>query len=166
MTTTNPRVHVTLSPSLFQLVGSMARSQRVSRSQVLRELLEAAEPALQRVVALMDAAERAKGAVNTQFGESLLRSQELIEAEMNRNIEKLDGMTGDLVSMAQRVEGRRPSGRATTKEAHGAKGAELPSTPVPVTRGSGPLGKPVEAKKEGGGNPGLPARKGVTRGRV
>ena len=137
MSTTNPRVHVTLSPSLFDLVGAMARSQRVSRSQVLRELLEAAEPALQRVVTLMHAAERAKGAVKSEFAESLLRSQELIEAELNRQMDMVSGVSGDLVSMAERIEGRRPGAAAVPPSAGGARRRSGVSTPVPVTRGSG-----------------------------
>ena len=63
MPTVHPRVTVTLSPSLSDLVSALARSQRVSRSQVLRELLEAAEPGLQRVVKMMEAAENRGGAV-------------------------------------------------------------------------------------------------------
>lgn len=141
MSTTNPRVHVTLSPSLFDLVGAMARSQRVSRSQVLRELLEAAEPALQRVVTLMHAAERAKGAVKGEFAESLLRSQELIEAELNRHMDMVSGVSGDLVSMAERIEGRRPAQAARAPRGTGATASasrvSAVSTPVPVTRGSG-----------------------------
>lgn len=131
MTTTNPRVHVTLSPSLFDLVGSMARAQRVSRSQVLRELLEAAEPALQRVVKMIEAAERAKGAVKAGFAEELLRSQQVLERELEHNLSMVDGVSTDLVSLAQRIEGRRP-GRDRVSE-HGAGGA--PGNPPASNRG-------------------------------
>ena len=54
MPTINPRINVTLSPSLYGMVGELAKYQRVSRSMVLRELLEASEPAL---------------AVSSEFGE-------------------------------------------------------------------------------------------------
>jgi hypothetical protein len=148
MPTANPRVNVTLSPSLFDLVGHMARAQRVSRSQVLRELLEAAEPALQRVVALSQAAERAKGAVKADFAESLRRSQEVIEAELSRGLGGMDGLTGDLVAMAQRIEGRRP-GRP--RASGGGVGGGPASTPVPVTRGSGTGKTRTSGTKKGGG---------------
>jgi hypothetical protein len=148
MPTINPRVQVTLSPSLFDLVGRMAQAQQVSRSQVLRELLEAAEPALQRVVALSQAAERAKGAVKADFAESLRRSQEVIEAELSRSLGGVDGLTGDLVAMAQRIEGRRP-GR--TRASGAGVGGGAPATPVPVTRGSGPGKTRRSSAKKGGG---------------
>lgn len=109
MPTINPRVNVTLSPSLSDLVGALARHQRVSRSQVLRELLEAAEPALQRVVRMMDAVERAKGAVRGGFAEDLLRAQRTIEQDLESVLSGVDGTTGDLVAMAERIEGRRPA---------------------------------------------------------
>ena len=46
MPTVNPRINVTLSLSLFGMVDELAKHQRVSKSMVLRELLEASEPAL------------------------------------------------------------------------------------------------------------------------
>ena len=63
MPTVNPRINVTLSPQLDLIVQRMATCQRVSKSQVLRELLEAAEPALQRAVVLMEAAAGMAGAM-------------------------------------------------------------------------------------------------------
>jgi hypothetical protein len=121
---------VTLSPSLFDLVTRMGGLQRASRSQVLRELLEAAEPALQRAVALMEAAERAKGAVNREFGESLERSQQRIESVLEEHLAKAEGATADLVRLAERIEGRRPGRRA---ERGGVGGA--PSDPPASNRG-------------------------------
>jgi hypothetical protein len=106
----------------------MARAQRVSRSQVLRELLEAAEPALQRVVKMIDAAERAKGAVKAGFAENMLRSQQVLEQELERQLGMVDGVSTDLVTLAQRIEGRRP-GRARGS-AHGAGGAPGENPPA------------------------------------
>jgi hypothetical protein len=158
MPTVNPRVQVTLSPSLFDLVGAMARAQRVSRSQVLRELLEAAEPALQRVVKMMDAAERAKGAVKAGFAEQLLRSQQVLEGELAAQLSLVDGVSTDLVTLAERIEGRRPGRpRGSADGAGGAPGAGNPpasnrgvksvkttkdaTTPQPSLRGSSPKGR-------------------------
>jgi hypothetical protein len=132
MPTFNPRVNVTLSPSLFDLVGHLATLQGASRSQVLRELLEAAEPALQRAVALMQAAERAKGAVRSGLGDSLMRAQDRIEAELGKHLDLVDSTTGDLVEMAQRIEGRRP-GR--TRASGGARGGGGVPNPPASNRG-------------------------------
>lgn len=132
MPTFNPRVNVTLSPSLFDLVGRLATLQGASRSQVLRELLEAAEPALQRAVALMQAAERSKGAVREGLGDSLMRAQDRIEAELGKHLDLVDSTTHDLVEMAERIEGRRP-GR--TRESGGARGGAGAPNPPASNRG-------------------------------
>lgn len=119
MPTVNPRVNVTLSPSLDALVQTLAKHQRTSKAQVLRELLEAAEPALQRAAALMDAASRAGPDVLAGLSGALLRSQEKLEDALSAGLARLDSQT-DLVSEAEAVRGRRP-GRATGADASGAR---------------------------------------------
>ena len=76
MPTVNPRINVTLSPSLDLLVVRLAAMQRMSKAQVLRELLEAAEPALQRAVTLMEAASKAAPGVLSGLRDSLSRAQD------------------------------------------------------------------------------------------
>lgn len=133
MPTTNPRVNVTLSPALDALVSRLAGHQGVSKSQVLRELLETAEPALQRVVALMDAASSARTELHTGLSRSLGRAQDAIEDGLAVAMARIDAGTVDLVSQAEGVRGRRP--RRVAQRPGG--GVSPSSTPVPVTRGSG-----------------------------
>lgn len=125
MPTINPRVQVTLSPSLDALVQSLASHSNASKSQVLRELLEAAEPALRRAVALMDAASQATKEVHTGIARSLDLAQSRIERSMSEAMSQLDATTGDLVAQAEAVRTRRPSGRNThaSRAASGAEGA-------------------------------------------
>jgi len=154
MPTTNPRIQVTLPPSLFQLVARMATMQRASMSQLLRELLEAAEPALQRAVALMEAAERAKGAVHEGLGGGLMRAQERIEAELAKHLRLVDAAAEDLVAVAERIEGRRP-GRA--RASGRGRGGATPNPPAsnrgvksgPQGQQAGPSQGPVKGSKGG-----------------
>jgi hypothetical protein len=124
MPTNNPRVQVTLSPSLDALVQSLASHSNASKSQVLRELLEAAEPALRRAVALMDAASQATKEVHSGIARSLDRAQTRIERSMQEAMSQLDATTGDLVAQAEAVRARRPSSRNThaSRAASGAEG--------------------------------------------
>jgi hypothetical protein len=108
MTTTNPRVQVTLSPSLDTLVRRLSMHQRTSKSQVLRELLEAAEPALQRAVVLMDAASKATAEVREGLARSLNGAQDVAEDQVAVLLSRMDRVTRDLVSEAEAVRGRRP----------------------------------------------------------
>ncbi len=111
MPTLNPRINVTLPTSLDQLVARMAAHTRVSKSQVLRELLEAAEPALQRAVVLMDAATQASVQARTGLAHHMDRGIEHAEDAMAVILSRLDRATGDLVSQAEAVQGKRPARR-------------------------------------------------------
>jgi len=141
MPTVNPRVNVTLAPSTDALVCRLAGLQGVSKSQVLRELLEAAEPALQRAAALMEAAANSKGAVLDGLAKSLERAQDAVEANLQEHLAKADSIVSDLVNEAQAVRGRRPATSAQRAGRAAPGGGEEAisggSTPVPVTRGSG-----------------------------
>jgi len=149
MPTVNPRVNVTLSPSLDQLVTRLAGLQRVSKSQVLRELLEAAEPALQRAVTLMAAAASASADVKRGLAQALQAGMSTIEDQLEHELATRDSYGPDLVVVA---EGVRP-GRRRTSQAEGAKATgalKLAETPVSltgglgrVTRGPGKASKPV-----------------------
>jgi hypothetical protein len=136
MPTTNPRVNVTLSPSLDALVARMAGLERISKSQVLRELLEAAEPALQRAVALMDAALKARSDSRAELKRGLDRSQAKLEEQLEANLRMLETHSRDLVTEAQAVRGRRPP-RAGRQQAQRAAPppAVRPKNPPASNRG-------------------------------
>ncbi len=109
MPTRNPRINVTLSPSLDLLVGRMARHQRVSKSQVLRELLEASQASLSKAVALMDQAHEALAEYREWKAEGVALGVASIPSGP------------DLVGLAERVSERRPS--RTQRFSAGAAGA-------------------------------------------
>lgn len=111
MPTVNPRINVTLSPQLDLVVQRLAACQRVSKSQVLRELLEAAEPGLQRAVTLMEAAAGASKAMKEGFAQSLDKAQSKAEAHLAAALSHMDQTTLDLVQQAEAVRGRRPGPR-------------------------------------------------------
>jgi hypothetical protein len=139
MPTANPRTQVTLSPSLDLLVTRLARLQQSSKSQVLRELLEAAEPALQRAVLLMEAASSARDSVLDGLAQSLSEAQDVVEAQLAQHLGRLDQATGDLVTVAEGIKGRRVrGGGARSAPSPAPSGDGLP--PVPVTRGVGSTG--------------------------
>jgi hypothetical protein len=147
MPTTNPRVNVTLSPSLDALVVRLAALDRISKSQVLRELLEAAEPALQRAVALMEAAKTARVESRAELRRGLDRSQAKLEAELEANLHLIAHHSRDLVSEAQAVRGRRPAraGRQQAERADppGSAPAQSAKNPPASNRG-------VKSTKSGG----------------
>ena len=138
MPTTNPRINVTLSPSLDHLVARMASHQRVSKAQVLRELLEAAEPALQRAVLLMDAAAEASAEVRHGMRHGLDRAMGKAERSAAGLLRQFEATTDDLVAAAEAVKGRRPArpGRTATPARQAGPGAgAVGQDPPPSKRG-------------------------------
>lgn len=108
MPTTNPRINVTLSPSLDSLVGQLASLQRVSKSSVLREYLEAVEPTLRQAVALMEAGKGASEASRVKVASDMKHIVQSIESTSHLAMQVAAGHTRDLVSEAQAIKGRRP----------------------------------------------------------
>lgn len=119
MPTLNPRVNVTLSPSLDMLVSRLASLERVSKSMVLRELLEAAEPALQQAVALMDAAQGASVDARKRIATDMQRTIEAARGVQHLALQVASNNTRDMVSEAEAIRGRRPSRRSRAASASG-----------------------------------------------
>ena len=124
MPTLNPRINVTLSPSLDALVAQLAGFERISKSQVLRELLETAEPALRQAVALMEAAKGASVKARSNLAKDLDSSIKAAEGISELMLRELSTQTRDMVSEAEAVRGRRPS--------RGSAPARAPVAPAPV----------------------------------
>jgi len=156
MPTFNSRVNVTLPPSLFRLVSSLAEHQKCSRSQVLRELLEAAEPALQRAVALMATASKASAQVKEGLAIALDSTMDTLEGNLERELASIDQYGPDLVDLAEqgrkvlfqskteRAAAGRESAVSRPAAAKPLRGQKRVVTPVSLTGG---LGQSSDAKK-------------------
>jgi hypothetical protein len=60
MPTTNPRINVTVSPDLDETISLYAEVSEISKSEVVRELLETVQPSLERVARMLLQAKRVK----------------------------------------------------------------------------------------------------------
>lgn len=105
----NPRVNVTLSPSLDALLGQLAGFERVSKSSVLRELLEAAEPSLRQAAALMQAAQGASVSARANIVRDLEQGLKAAQGVQHLALQVAANHTRDIVSEAEAIRGRRPS---------------------------------------------------------
>jgi hypothetical protein len=143
MPTTNPRVYVTLSPELDSLVGRMSALERISKSQLIREMLEAAQPTLGKACALMEAASKASKGARTDLADSLEHSQSVLEAELENMLQAVASHSGDLVSMAEEVRGRRPGKMPQASPGPVSPGPNGPVNPPNSKRGVKTSGKGV-----------------------
>lgn len=118
MPTLNPRINVTLSPSLYGMVETLAKHQRVSRAMVLRELLEASEPALAQVVAMMEAAESMSQAAKKRMLQDMDQTIGKLENKAEQALALAAGVTADLVAQAESI---KAGGRAHIRHASEAR---------------------------------------------
>lgn len=143
MATLNPRVNVTLSPSLFSLVDRLASLERVSKATVLRELLEAAEPSLLQAVALMEAAQGATSKARKNLAEDLSKTLDTLVAVQDLAMGSIANKSRDIVAEAETVRGRRPkrgalaaaAGASAVVSGNHAKVVKLTKRPPSSNRG-------------------------------
>lgn len=108
MPATNPRISVTLKPSLDAMLKRMSDATGQSRSAIVGELLEQAEPVLARMVAVIEAARTATDEARGRLVANLADAQGKLEAHLGLAQDLFDESTSDLVGEAEQV-GRRKS---------------------------------------------------------
>lgn len=106
MPTINPRINVTLPPSIDAMVSQLSELQGISKSQLIREMLEAAEPTFRKALAIMSAAHRVRDDTRTEIAESMERSLSLATAGLEHDLHLIASHSEDLVAMAEKVRGR------------------------------------------------------------
>jgi len=153
MPSKNPRLSVVLSPSLAATLAALSQETGDSASSVVRGLLEQSEPALQRMLELMKAANAAKGQIGAGVSHSLTRVVDELQEAMAATDARLGMVRADLVSQAEAVKGRRRAGGGTGASGDVTRPSPRGSTPVAVTRGSGTV-KTLRASGRAGGRRG------------
>jgi len=143
MPTLNPRINVTLSPAIDALVSKLSELQGISKSQLIREMLEAAEPTFRKALAIMAAAHKVRDETRTEIADSLERSLSLATAGLEHDLHLIASHSRDLVDEAQKVQGR---GRPRAQRA--ASPSRVPKDPPSSNRGvkSSPKGPKRQAR--------------------
>lgn len=134
MPSLNPRVNVTLSPSLDALLSQLAGFERVSKSSVLRELLEAAEPSLRQAAALMEAAKGASVSARANIVRDLEQGLQAAQGVQHLALQVAANHTRDIVSEAQAIRGRRPSRPARSVAGRAPATEGISAVKAPRTR--------------------------------
>lgn len=134
MPTANPRVNVTLSPSLDSLVTELSGLERVSKSMVLRELLEAVEPSLRHAVALMKAAQGASAKAREKIAIDMQATVDASTALSHLAFQLADSNTRDMIAEAEAIRGRRPARGGGVATPTGVAAVPVSKRRKPVSR--------------------------------
>ncbi len=125
MATTRPRITISLEPRQRELLGRLAKANRVPMSRTVVDLLEAVEPYLERAATLVERASQLRGkGIGRELVASLERAEQDVRPHIEAGLKHVDQAVAD-------AEARAGSGRAHAQRAT----APTLSTPVRSNHG-------------------------------
>ena len=111
MTTANPRLTITLEPSIAAQLRRMSELTGNSQSQMVSEILTQSSEVFERMIRVLEAAEVAKQAAREETASRLDRAQAKVEKQLGLLLGTMDDMSRPLIEDAEKV--RRRARRAT-----------------------------------------------------
>ena len=120
----NPRISITLQPSMAAQLRRLSELTGSSQSGLIGELLEGSGPVFDRMMQVMEAAKTAKESMRGKLTGDMEQAQARVESALGMALEGFDQLTGSLLDEAEAVTRR---GRASSAP-HGL-GAAAP-TPI------------------------------------
>lgn len=115
MSTTKPRITITLEEHQHEVLRRLAAASGDSMSQIVAGFVDLAVPSLERVVLVMERANAAPQEVRTGLADAISRAEQELMPGIVAGLDQADLFLAEVAKAA----------------------APKDSTPVPVTRGSG-----------------------------
>ena len=153
MPTANPRLTITLQPALAAVLRRVSELTGNSQSAMIAELLAQSQPVFERMVEVLEAAERLRAEAMEapeEVSRSLNRAQARIEAQLGLVLDDMGEGYRPLLEAAERVQRRRK--RAPRSAAAAAGAVQTPPSnrgvrsPTPK-KNQGHSGKAPKARK-------------------
>ena len=129
MTTSNPRITVTLSPEQHALLREMSRLTQTSQSGLISEILTELSPVWTKMLTVMQAAGLARGAINESFIKDMDKAQAKVEKHLGLTLDAFDEMQLPLLDLVQKVEHRKGRDSAGTRRDADARAAASATPP-------------------------------------
>jgi hypothetical protein len=107
MPATNPRLTITLSPSVAAMLRHLSELTGNSQSSMVADLLQESLPIFERMSKVFEAAKVAQTALSTEMAASLGRAQTKLEAQLGLAMEQFDQDATSLLEVAEAVKRRR-----------------------------------------------------------
>jgi len=130
MTTKNPRLTITLTPTLSAQLREISRLTGNSQSSLIAELLEGSQPVFDRVIKVLTAAEGAKQALKGSIADDMDKAQTRMEAQLGLALEEFDSSTQPFLDQMEEVKRRATRGRSGDALAHTGDAQRAASTPL------------------------------------
>lgn len=146
MPTLNPRLTITLEPTLAAQLRRLSELTGNSQSKLISEMLEGSTEVFSRLIRVLEAAEVAKGSIKGKAAEDMKHAQQRMEAQFGLLMDDWDQGTGALLTEVEKVPRRARPG-ALARDARLASPAV--STP-PSNRGVRSTANPQKTKAKTG----------------
>lgn len=108
----NPRLTITLQPSLAAQLRKLSELTGNSQSALIGELLEGSGPVFDRMIQVLEAAKAAKESMRGKLADDMERAQSKMEGALGMVLEGFDEFTGSLLDEAEAVTRRARRGPA------------------------------------------------------
>lgn len=170
MPTANPRVSVTLTPSMDAVLSRLSDVSGRSKSALIAELLEQSQPVFERMAAILETAKTATEEAKSRMAANMEEAHQRLVEQAGIMGDLFEDQTADLVGELEQIGRRKPKGSAGHAEERSRPrlagrtlrqlAAEIATDTPPVTRGSGTS---VPTPKRVGKSAAKPATKRVGR---
>ena len=127
MATKNPRLTITLTPSLAAQLRRLSELTGNSQSSLIAELLDGSGPVFDKMIQVLEAAAVAKDSIRGRIAGDLDEAQRKLEGALSMAQEGFDLFTKPLLEEAEAVGRRARQGHA--KAGRGGRGG-TPPTPI------------------------------------
>ncbi len=108
----NPRLTITLEPSLAAQLRKLSELTGNSQSSLIGELLEGSGPVFDRMIQVLEAAKVAKESMRGKIADDIEQAQAKMEGALGMVLEGFDQWTGSLLDEAEAVTRRARRGPA------------------------------------------------------
>ena len=126
MPTQNPRLTITLEPTLSAQLRRLSELTGNSQSKLIAELLAGSTPTFDRLIRILEAAEAAKESVKGATAGDLREAHERLEGQLGLMLDTLDDAARPLLDEAERIQRRGRKAAPATGQARAARSKSAP----------------------------------------
>lgn len=122
----NPRLTITLQPSLSAQLRRLSELTGNSQSALISELLEGSGPTFDRLIQVLEAAQKAKDALKGGVSREMEDAQQRVEQQLGLVLDHADSVAATLLDEAEKVRRRRSRASGSAARASPARKASTP----------------------------------------
>lgn len=132
MATKNPRLTITLQPSIAAHLRRLSELTGNSQSGLIADLLDGSEAVFERMIQVLEAAKSAQAAMKGKIATDMEAAQTKMEGALGIVMDGFDSYTGSLLDEAEAVKRRaRRGGHASAAQA--PRAGVVAASPTPLS---------------------------------